>query len=108
MSHGGGRGDGQDLDNLFYDIADEKFRRKLGLDVPDRDSLRTGSDLDFDEKDFKVAADGFSNKKDDNALPYSKARCIALVTTVCGASFSSVSTLCSAAGGWPGQRYQPI
>jgi hypothetical protein len=48
-------------------------------------------------KDEEVATGRKGEEKKGNGLPFSKARCIALVATVTGAAFLNVRILCSQA-----------
>ena len=86
------------LDDLFCDVADEKFIQEVHtlhrLPGYETSSTIKGalSDDGLDEGGRTSVAERVAAKEGDGALPYSKARCIALVTTVVGASFTAVST----------------
>ena len=86
------------LDDLFGDVADEKFLKEVHTFRP-LSGYETSSiakapydDFGLEDTESAVGAEKAAAQREDSALPYSKARCIALVATVVGASFTAVST----------------
>ena len=94
----GAPGDQTAMEDLFFDVADEKFLQEVHtfrrLSGYETSVVAKGPYDDFGLEDCEsaVAHEKASPGEDDGALPYSKAKCIALVTTVVGASFTAVST----------------
>jgi len=83
--------------SLLSDAGDEQFRRKLQFSpISERSVFSEHEDNELihrpTEKDRGLDGVDDANTSQDTELPYSVARCVALVVTVCGASFTDVST----------------
>ena len=110
MSHDGRDGrrrpdDQLALDDIFCNVADEKFIQEMHtfrrLSGYETSSINKPAYDEFglDDGSSVAAAEKKETDSDDGALPYSKARCIALVTTAVGASFTAVSAMVGMARG---------